>query len=105
MPNTVMRCMTTGQRHKRTHKSMQLHFEEKTPWTVRLDKSLQQHDGVNCGPIACLKVLELYGFLKEGSIKSIGESQGGYRDVVVDYYEDCCSFHASWLVPLSTQNT
>ena len=81
---------TTDKRHKRTHKSMQLHFEEKTPWTVRLDKSLQQHDGVNCGPIACLKVLELYGFLKEGSIKSIGESQGGYRDVVVDYYQDCC---------------
>ena len=37
-----------------------------------------------------MKVLELYGFLKEGSIKSIGESQGGYRDVVVDYYQDCC---------------
>lgn len=81
---------TTDKRHKRTHKSMRLHFDEKTPWTVRLDKSLQQHDGVNCGPIACLKVLELYGFLKEGSIKSIGESEGGYRDVVVNYYQDCC---------------
>jgi len=81
---------TTDKRLKRTHKSMRLHFDEKTPWTVRLDKSLQQHDGVNCGPIACLKVLELYGFLKEGSIKSIGESEGGYRDVVVNYYQDCC---------------
>jgi hypothetical protein len=70
--------------------SMQLHFEDKTPWTVKLDKSLQQNDGNNCGPIACLKVLELYGFLKEGSIESIGESPGGYRDVVLDYYQGCC---------------
>jgi hypothetical protein len=75
---------------RRTHMSMQLHFEDKTPWTVKLDKSLQQNDGNNCGPIACLKVLELYGFLKEGSIESIGESPGGYRDVVLDYYQGCC---------------
>ena len=75
---------------RRTHMSMQIHFEDKTPWTVKLDKSLQQNDGNNCGPIACLKVLELYGFLKEGSIESIGESPGGYRDVVLDYYQGCC---------------
>ena len=59
-----------------------------------LDKRHKQSDGINCGLIACLKVSELYGFLEGGSVNSIGESPGGYRHVVMDYYEDCChSFH------------
>ncbi len=33
-----------------------------------------QGDGVNCGPITCLKVTEIYGFLEVGSIETIGES-------------------------------
>jgi hypothetical protein len=34
--------------------------------------------------------MELYGFLKEGSIDHIGESPGGYRNAVMDYYQNCC---------------
>jgi len=34
--------------------------------------------------------MELYGFLKEGSIDRIGESPGGYRNAVMDYYQNCC---------------
>jgi len=69
---------------------MELHFDDLTPWMVELDKSYMQSDGINCGPIVCLKVLELYGFLKEGSIERIGDSPGGYRNVVMDYYSNCC---------------
>ncbi len=47
------------------------------PWVVYNDQIIEQHDGFNCGPIACLKVLELYGFIPTNSIavqsrKSIG---------------------------------
>jgi hypothetical protein len=67
-----------------------LDFDDSSPWTVRLDISYRQTDGINCGPIACLKLMELYGFLKEGSIDRIGESPGGYRSAVMDYYQNCC---------------
>jgi len=70
--------------------TMVLDFNDTSPWTVRLDISYRQSDGINCGPIACLKVMELYGFLREGSIDRIGESPGGYRHAVMDYYQNCC---------------
>ncbi len=45
--------------------------------------------GVSCGPIACLKLMEIYGFIKEGSIARIGESIHGYRPLVMDYFNYC----------------
>ena len=57
--------------------TMALDFDDSSPWMVQLDRSYRQSDGINCGPIACLKVMELYGFLKEGSIERIGESPSG----------------------------
>jgi hypothetical protein len=48
-----------------------------------------QGDGVSCGPIACLKLIEIYGFIKEGSIAKIGESSHGYWPLVMDYFNDC----------------
>ena len=50
-----------------------------------------QGDGISCDPIACLKVIEIYGFLPVGSIERIGEFQHGYRHVVMDYYNECIS--------------
>jgi hypothetical protein len=50
-----------------------------------------QGDGVSCGPIACLKILEFYGFIEVASIEKLGESILGYRHVVMDYYNDCVS--------------
>jgi len=35
--------------------------------------------------------MEIYGFLPVGSIERIGESQRGYRHVVMDYYNKCVS--------------
>ena len=95
---------TIGMRGRvRKHISMHLHFENRSSWIVMFDKRHKQSDGINCGPIACLKVLELYGFIEGGSINSIGESRGGYRDVVMDYYEDCCHrFHNELMIERRT---
>ena len=57
------------------------------PWVVASDPILKQHDGFNCGPIACLKVMEIYGILPMNSIAEIGHQQYGYRGVVMDYYK------------------
>jgi hypothetical protein len=57
-------------------------------WTVINDSSIRQVDGFNCGPIACLKVMEVFGILKPGSISDIEES-GSYRTVVMNYYQEC----------------
>jgi hypothetical protein len=42
----------------------------------------------NCGPIACLKLLEIYGLIKENSIGDIAHQQFGYRGVVMTFYEN-----------------
>ena len=63
-----------------------------------------QGDGVSCGPIACLKVMEIYCFLPVGSIETIGESACGYRHVVMDYYNECVSRYDNVLkVPICIQ--
>ena len=61
------------------------------PWLVKNEHSYVQGDGVSCGPIACLKLMEIYGFIEVGSIEMIGESARGYRHVVMDYYNECVS--------------
>ena len=34
-----------------------------TPWIVSKDPKLKQYSEFNCGPIECLKVLEVYGII------------------------------------------
>jgi hypothetical protein len=48
-----------------------------------------QSEGCNCVPIACLKVMEIYGFLKAGTINVLGDSVEGYQPVVLDYFNSC----------------
>jgi hypothetical protein len=57
------------------------------PWVVSNDPIIKQHDEFNCEPIACLKVMEIYGILPKNSIAEIGHQELGYRSVVMDYYE------------------
>jgi hypothetical protein len=57
------------------------------PWVVASDPILKQHDGFNCGPIACLKVMEIYGILPMNSIAEIGHQKYGHRGVVMEYYK------------------
>jgi hypothetical protein len=59
-------------------------------WTVTNDPSIRQVDGFNCGPIACVKVMEVFGILEPGSL-SVIEEYGSYRTVVMNYYQECIS--------------
>jgi hypothetical protein len=57
-------------------------------WTVSNDSSIHQVDGVNCGPIACIKVMEVFGILEPGLMSAIEESDS-YCTVVMNYYQQC----------------
>jgi hypothetical protein len=59
------------------------------PWKIQKDPVLKQHNGFNCGPIACLKVMKLYGLLQQNLIEMIRHSPYGYCGVVMQYY---CAF-------------
>ena len=88
--------MDDGER--RRNMKLELCFDDLgPPWTVVNDQSYKQSDGVNCGPIACLKVMELYGLLESGSIKKIGQDNGGYRRIVMDAYTTFCERYDSAL--------
>ncbi len=78
-------------KQKRVMKMM-LSFEgdgEHTRWTVTNDCSYKQSDGVSCGPIACLKVMEIYGIVQPGRIEFVSNFHNGYRTTVMDYFMDC----------------
>ena len=66
---------------------MEIDFmDENEPWGIQHDPFLKQTYGFNCGPIACLKVLEIYELIKENSIGDIANRQFGYHGVVMDIY-------------------
>jgi len=71
--------------------TLEISFDDlkEEPWLVKNEHSYVQGDGDSCGPIACLKFMEIYGFIEGGSIETIGESAHGYCHVVMDYYNDC----------------
>ena len=45
--------------------------------------------GCNCGPIACVKVMEIFGFLKDGYIERLGKSMNKCRQTVMNYFNQC----------------
>ncbi len=79
---------------------MEICFEEtSTHCLVNNERAYIQSDRYNCGPIACLKVIEIYGFLPVGPINVIKESVHGYQPVVMDYFNSCVMKYntISWL--------
>ena len=65
-------------------------FEEtNTHCLVYNEQAYIQRDGCNYGSITCLKVMEIYGFLKAGTINVLGDSVEGYQPVVLDYFNGC----------------
>ena len=67
-------------------------------WIVASDQMLHQQDGINCGPIACLKVLEIYGFIPVNSIDDIGCQKCGYRCIVMEHYKKFLVKHENELL-------
>ncbi len=66
----------------------ELHPHQEWPgWTVCNDIDIIQTDGCSCGPIACAKVMEVLGILAPGSMATIEDYPGGYRALVMEYYQ------------------
>jgi hypothetical protein len=61
--------------------------ENEGPLLISKDPKLKQYDGINCGPIACLKVMEIYGIIPKNTVDaaSIMHEQG-YCGIVLEYY-------------------
>ena len=56
------------------------------PWQIQNKLRCKQIDGHNCGPIACVIIMEIYGWLREGAVNKIANNKGGYRTVVMRYF-------------------
>ena len=61
--------------------------ENEGTWLIGKDPKLKQYDGINCGPIACLKVMEIYGIIPKNSVEaaSVMHAQG-YCGIVMELY-------------------
>jgi hypothetical protein len=57
-------------------------------WLVSNDTSYKQTNGINCGPVACMKIMEIYGFIEPGRITRVLEEEDDYRSVVMNYYSN-----------------
>jgi hypothetical protein len=69
---------------------LMLFFSDKNkgPWAVSKDPKLKQLDGINCGPIACMKVMEICGIIPKSSVAEAHKiHQQGYRGIVMEYYK------------------
>jgi hypothetical protein len=58
----------------------------KSPWVMSNKRSYTQEDGYNCRPIACAKIMEIYGWIAPGFLPQIGKTPGGFRSVVMEFF-------------------
>ncbi len=78
---------------------MEIDFNDaEDPWIVKNERQYRQRDGYNCGPIAMLKVLEIYGWIKCGAIEMIANTPAGYRGFVMNFYDDIIKKYKDALV-------
>jgi hypothetical protein len=67
---------------------LQIKFQDgNSEWTVRNERHHQQKDGFNCGPVAMLKLLEIFGHIKVGALDIIAYTSAGYRGFVMNFYK------------------
>jgi hypothetical protein len=57
-------------------------FGQSAAWTVFLLPFLEQVDGNSCGPIACLKLMEIYHVITADEIMASDKS---YREIVFNH--------------------
>jgi hypothetical protein len=63
--------------------------DSKSPWLVTNLVTYIQPDGCYCGPIACVKVMEIFGMVEEGNIKRHQDSMEKLRRTVMNYFNQC----------------
>jgi hypothetical protein len=78
-----------GANRERTTMMLQIKFEDgKSEWTARNERHHRQKDGFNCGPIAMLKLLEIFGWIKVGAMDTIAyTTPAGYRGFVMNMFK------------------
>ena len=78
---------------------MEIDFNNaEAPWIVKNERQYRQRDGYNCRPIAMLKVLEIYGWIKCGAIEMIANTPTGYCGFVMNFYDDIIKKYKDTLV-------
>jgi hypothetical protein len=70
---------------------MEIKFGSEAPWKMTNQHFTRQRDGHNCGPIACLKVMEVFGYIDKGQVEVIAKSPSGYRNIVMNQFADLVS--------------
>ena len=51
--------------------TLAIQFGKEAPWIAVKQHFTRQRDGHNCGPIACLKIMEVYGYIEKGHVETI----------------------------------
>lgn len=74
--------MTDAKLIRRNNTAVTMIFGQSAPWTVFLLPFLEQFDGNSCGPIACLKLMEIYRVITAKEIKASDKS---YREIVFNH--------------------
>ena len=72
-------------RHTPSAEGYEVQFDNET-WRLRRGSFVQQVDGFNCGPIACMKVLELFSLVDERDVRSAYSSHR-IRQVVMQHWQ------------------
>jgi len=84
--------------------TLEIQFGQEAPWIVKNQLFTEQRDGYNCGPIACLKVMEVFGYIDKGEVEIISQLPGGYRDIVMNKFAELVSKYDSVLVVETQMN-
>ncbi len=59
---------------------------KKSPWVISNEQFYMQEDGWNCGPIGCLMIIEIYGWIALGSLPKIGKTQGRFHSAAMGFF-------------------
>lgn len=76
---------------------LEIMFGSEAPWVVCNSNFIRQKNGHNCGPIACTKVLEVFGYIKASTMSQIETNRGGFRHFVMNKYAELISKYDSSL--------
>lgn len=67
---------------------LEIDFDDaQAPWIVQNERQYTQKDGYNCGPIAMLKVCEIYGWVRNEAFDTLPHTPARYRGFVMNMYE------------------
>ena len=89
---------TTNRDGKSVTQRLEVRWSNEHTWIVTNSVYMRQKDGHNCGPIACCKVMEVLGFVEEGTIMRLSSQANGFRKAVMKKYNDLIAKYNDELV-------